>query len=128
MGIDYEIECVICWREIVVFVIYGGMMEIGIEEVVEKIVEKLNVMVYVFKILKIENLFELYVMFVNYDEEMVCYFVKKLEVMIFFYGVYSDVCMIYIGGRDEKLEKVVCYVFLGFLISEMFVYLKGVLF
>jgi len=36
-GIDYEIECVIRRREIVVLAIHGGTMEIGTEEVAEKI-------------------------------------------------------------------------------------------
>ena len=76
-GIDYEIKCVIRRREIVVLAIHGGTMEIGTEEVAEKIAEKLNATVYVFKTLKTENPFELHVTSANYDEEMARHLVKN---------------------------------------------------
>lgn len=125
-GIDYEIKCVIRRREIVVLAIHGGTMEIGTEEVAEKIAEKLNATVYVFKTLKTENPFELHVTSANYDEEMARHLVKKSEVTISLHGAYSDVCTTYIGGRDEKLEKAVRHALSGFPISETPVHLKGV--
>ncbi|TCN12035.1 phage replication-related protein YjqB (UPF0714/DUF867 family) [Bacillus sp. BK006] len=125
-GIDYEIECVIRRREIVVLAIHGGTMEIGTEEVAEKIAEKLNATVYVFKTLKTENPFELHVTSANYDEEMARHLVKKSEVTISLHGAYSEVCTTYIGGRDEELEKAVRQALSNFSISETPVHLKGV--
>ncbi|MEM4995256.1 MULTISPECIES: poly-gamma-glutamate hydrolase family protein [Priestia] len=125
-GIDYEIECVIRRREIVVLAIHGGTMEIGTEEVAEKIAEKLNATVYVFKTLKTENPFELHVTSANYDEEMARHLVKKSEITISLHGAYSDVCTTYIGGRDEKLEKAVRQALSNFPISKTPVHLKGV--
>ncbi|MBX9967512.1 poly-gamma-glutamate hydrolase family protein [Priestia aryabhattai] len=125
-GIDYEIKCVIRRREIVVLAIHGGTMEIGTEEVAEKIAENLNATVYVFKTLKTENPFELHVTSANYDEEMARHLVKKSAVTISLHGAYSDVCTTYIGGRDEELEKAVRHALSGFPISETPVHLKGV--
>ena len=96
------------------------------EEVAEKIAEKLNATVYVFKTLKTENPFELHVTSANYDEEMARHLVKKSAVTISLHGAYSDVCTTYIGGRDEELEKAVRHALSGFPISETPVHLKGV--
>ncbi|MFP7731897.1 poly-gamma-glutamate hydrolase family protein [Priestia aryabhattai] len=125
-GIDYEIECVMRRREIVVLAIHGGTMEIGTGELAEKIAKKLNATLYIFKTLKAENPFELHITSANYDEEMARQLVKKSAVTISLHGAYSDASTTYIGGRDEKLEKAVRQALSSFPISEAPVHLKGV--
>ncbi len=107
-GIDYEIECVIRRREIVVLAIHGGTMEIGTEEVAEKIAEKLNATVYVFKTLKNRKIrLNCMLRLQTTMKKWRVISLKNQAVTISLHGAYSDVCTTYIGGRDEELEKAV---------------------
>ncbi|TYR81533.1 replication protein [Priestia megaterium] len=126
-GIDYEIECVIRRKDIVVLAIHGGTMEKGTLELAKKVGEALHGTYYGFKCLKTEDPFELHVTSTNYDEEIARSLVYQSNVTISFHGAYSDECATYVGGRDQALARAVREELEpAFAINETPAHLKGV--
>ncbi|AQX54425.1 poly-gamma-glutamate hydrolase family protein [Priestia flexa] len=126
-GIDYEIECIIRKKDIVVLAIHGGTMEEGTLEMARELAQEVNGTFYAFKCLKKEDPFELHVTSTHYDEELARSLVHQSNITISFHGARGAEREIYIGGRDEPLASRVKELLKpGFIVVEPPPHLRGV--
>jgi len=126
-GIDYEIECIIRKKDIVVLAIHGGTMEEGTLEIARELAQEVKGTFYAFKCLKEEDPFELHVTSTHYDEELARSLVNQSDITISFHGARGTKREIYIGGRDESLaSRVEEFLTPQFIVSEPPAHLRGV--
>ncbi len=126
-GIDYEIECIIRKKDIVVLAIHGGTMEEGTLEIARELAQEVKGTFYAFKCLKEEDPFELHVTSTHYDEELARSLVNQSDITISFHGARGTEREIYIGGRDESLaSRVEEFLTPQFIVSEPPAHLRGV--